>query len=108
MTDLYQLNRRIVRKPHHVPHLVSWTDMRVHRRGHLPASISPVSAFLKLPVVGAVVLRVGPDRVLHDDGIAGAEVVEEPLRIRRADVDAAVADVTLALIGHRPRRAVYE
>src|SRR5271166_6172238 len=63
---------------------------------------------LRLPVVGAVVLRVGAGGVLHDDGITGAEVVEEPPCVGGADVDAAVADVSLALIVNRPWSAVYE
>ena len=46
-------------------------------------------------------------RSSHNDGIADAEVVAEPLRVGRADVDAAVTHVALALVGHRPRRAVY-
>ena len=36
------------------------------------------SVQLALPIAGAVVLGVGAGGVLHDDGITGAEVVEEP------------------------------
>src|SRR3954449_10154393 len=67
-----------------------------------------VCGTLHLPVLGTVVLVVGADGVLHHDRVAAAEVVVEPLRVGRTEVDAAVADVGLALIGHRPRRAVHE
>src|SRR6516162_7536396 len=63
---------------------------------------------LDLPVLAAVVSCVAADGVRDHDGIADAEVVVEPLRVGRADVDTAVADVALTLVGHRPRRAVYE
>ena len=63
---------------------------------------------LALPVVGAVVSGVGAGGVLHDDGITGAEVVEEPPCVGGADVDAAVTDVALALVIHRPWCAVYK
>src|SRR5262249_26059768 len=36
------------------------------------------------------------------------EVVVEPLRVGGADVDAPVADISVPLVGHRPRRAVHE
>lgn len=56
---------------------------------------------LDLPVVGAVVPGVGAAAgVLHDDGITGAEVVEEPPCVGGADVDTAMADVALALVIH--------
>ena len=56
---------------------------------------------LALPVVGAVVPGVGAAAgVGHDDGITGVEVVEEPLRVGRANVDAAMTDVPLALVIH--------
>src|SRR4051812_8794633 len=55
---------------------------------------------LALPVVGAVVPGVGAGGVLHDDGITGAEVVEEPPCVGGADVDTAMADVALALVIH--------
>ncbi len=55
---------------------------------------------LALPVAGAVASGVGADGVDHDDGITGAEVVVEPLCVGGADVDAAVTDVALALVGH--------
>jgi hypothetical protein len=55
---------------------------------------------LALPVVGAVVSGVGAGGVLHDDGITGAEVVEEPPCVGGADVDAAMADVAIALVIH--------
>ena len=64
---------------------------------------------LALPVVGAVVPGVGAAAgVGHHDGITGVEVVEEPFRVGRADVDAAMTDVALALVIHRPWSAVYE
>ena len=55
---------------------------------------------LALPVVGAVVPGIGAGGVLHDDGITGAEVVEEPPCVGGADVDTAMADVALALVIH--------
>src|ERR1700761_8931114 len=64
---------------------------------------------LELPVVGAVVPGVGAAAgVGHHDGITGAEVVEEPFRVGRADVDTTMTDVTLALVIHRPWSAVDE
>ena len=63
---------------------------------------------LDLPVLAAVVSCVNADGVRHHDGIADAKVVVEPPRVGWADVDTAVADVALTLVGHRPRRAVYE
>src|ERR1700721_992733 len=64
---------------------------------------------LDLPVVGAVVPGVGAAAgVGHHDGITGVEVIEEPFRIGRADVDAAMTDVALALVIHRPWSAVDE
>ena len=68
----------------------------------------PKGRDLALPVVRAVFPRVGAGGVLHDDGITGAEVVVEPPCVGRADVDAAVTDVALTLIIHRPWSAVYE
>src|ERR1700761_6026690 len=56
---------------------------------------------LDLPVVRAVVPGVGAAAgVGHHDGITGVEVVEEPFRVGRADVDAAMTDVALALVIH--------
>src|SRR6202008_425725 len=70
---------------------------------------NPRTRELELPVVGAVVPGVGAAaRVLDNDGITGAEVVEEPLCVGRADVDAPVTDVALALVVHRPWSAVNE
>src|SRR5258707_6177333 len=64
---------------------------------------------LVLPVVGAVVPGVGAAAgVGHHDGITGVEIVEEPFRVGRADVDAAMTDVALALVIHRPWSAMYE
>src|ERR1700722_12395766 len=64
---------------------------------------------LALPVVGAVVPGVGAAAGIgHHDGITGVEVVEEPFRVGRADVDAAMTDVALALVIDRPGSAVYE
>src|SRR5690349_3117584 len=51
-----------------------------------------------LPVRCTVGLVVDALRVLDHNWIATAEVVVEPLRIVRADVDAAMAHVPLALI----------
>ena len=56
---------------------------------------------LALPVVGAVVPGVGAAAgVLHQNGIAGAEVVEEPFRVGGADIDTPMADVALTLVIH--------
>src|SRR3984957_1465879 len=71
--------------------------------------VLPKGRELDLPVVGAVVPGVGAAAgVGHHDGITGVEVVEEPFRVGWADVDAAMADVALALVIHRPGSAVYE
>src|SRR3981081_2049132 len=75
----------------------------------ISACLRPSYRLVGDPVAGAVVLLVvATAGILHDDGIPRAEVVEEPLRVAGADGDAAVADVALALVIHRPRGAVHE
>jgi hypothetical protein len=62
-------------------------------RGDQPLLVSKRRE-LALPVAGAVVPGVGAAAgVGHHDGITGVEVVEEPFRVGRADVDAAMTDV---------------
>lgn len=61
-----------------------------------------------LPVLGSVGLVVETYGVFDDDGVAAAEVVEEPLGVGRAQIWTAVANVAFALVGDRPRSAVYE
>src|SRR5277367_4158886 len=79
------------------------------RCGALHQIVNALCRELVLPVVGAVVPGVGAAAgVGHHDGITGVEVVEEPFRVGRADVDAAMTDVALALVIHRPWSAVYE
>lgn len=63
---------------------------------------------LALPVVRSIVLVVDADRVLDHHRVAALHIVDEPLRIGGANVDAAVADVALALIGQRPRGCVHK
>src|SRR6476469_9763198 len=68
-----------------------------HRAAGAPTGLRSLE---HLPVRRAVGLVVDALRVLDHDRIAAAEVVVEPLRIFRADVDATVADVPLSLVAH--------
>src|ERR1700744_4764442 len=78
-------------------------------RAGLRQIVNALCQELELPVVRAVVPGVGAAAgVGNHDGITGVEVVEKPFRIGRADVDAAMTDVALALVIHRPWSAVYE
>lgn len=61
----------------------------------------PSGQFSDLPVLGAIGLGVqAACGVFDNDRVAAAEVVVEPLRVRGAEVYAAMANVAFALVGH--------
>src|SRR5690606_369766 len=92
------VENRKAHAPHHATRSPAGGPVRVARPPGFPGDV---------PVAEAVVAGQHPsDGVAHLDRVTAFDHVLEPCGGFGGDVDAAVRDVSAALVAHRPRRGV--